>query len=147
MNANNYKDIEERVLEMIEKITEGTGIMIVDVSIKGIGGKKKLEVSIDREGGITLSECEKISNEISLLLDSENIIPGSYILEVGSPGLNRILKTDRELAWAKCKRVIIYTKDKSYSGGLKAVDNEFIYIDSGEKIPRVDIKKIKLNEV
>ncbi|HOK22686.1 MAG TPA: ribosome maturation factor RimP [Candidatus Hydrothermia bacterium] len=147
MNANNYKDIEERVLEMIEKITEGTGIMIVDVSIKGIGGKKKLEVSIDREGGITLSECEKISNEISLLLDSENIIPGSYILEVGSPGLNRILKTDRELAWAKGKRVIIYTKDKSYSGGLKAVDNEFIYIDSGEKIPRVDIKKIKLNEV
>jgi len=147
VNANNYKDIEERVLEMIEKITEGTGIMIVDVSIKGIGGKKKLEVSIDREGGITLSECEKISNEISLLLDSENIIPGSYILEVGSPGLNRILKTDRELAWAKGKRVIIYTKDKSYSGGLKAVDNEFIYIDSGEKIPRVDIKKIKLNEV
>lgn len=147
MNFEEFKNVEEKIFNIVQRLVEGSDFVLVDVSIKGLGGRKRVEIAIDKEGGITLSECEKISNEISLLLDAEDVIRGPYILEVGSPGLDRILRTDRELSWARGKKVIIYTGEKQYSGILKGFDEKHIYIDSGEILPRVEIKKIKLNEV
>jgi len=147
MNPENVKDIEKRVEELVNRVIKGTDYVLVDVSLKGLGGRKKLEIALDRPGGITLDECEKLSNEISLLLDSEDLIEGPYILEVGSPGLDRVIKTERELTWAKGKKVKVFMKDKEVLGVLKDFDNEWIFLENGEKLNRQDILKIKVNEV
>ncbi len=147
MTGEDIKRIEERVTKIVEKLLKNTDMVLVDVSFKGIGGRRKLEVAIDKEGGVTLSECEKISNELSLALDAEEIISGPYILEVGSPGLDRILKSERELNWAVGKKVLIYTTNDQFTGILTGLDNSFVYLEKGMKIPRNEITKIKLNEV
>uniref|UniRef100_A0A7C2K3G4 Ribosome maturation factor RimP n=1 Tax=candidate division WOR-3 bacterium TaxID=2052148 RepID=A0A7C2K3G4_UNCW3 len=147
MKDEGTKKIEEKVTSIVEKLIKNTDFILVDVSLKGIGGRKKLEIALDKPGGITLDDCEKISNEISLILDAEDLIQGPYILEVTSPGLDRILKTDRELNWGIGKKVIVYTENREYKGILKDFDSEAIFIEPELKISRKEVKKIKLDEV
>ncbi|MDI6850616.1 MAG: ribosome maturation factor RimP [bacterium] len=147
MKDEGTKKIEEKVISIVEKLIKNTDFILVDVSLKGVGGRKKLEIALDKPGGITLDDCEKISNEISLILDAEDFIQGPYILEVTSPGLDRILKTDRELNWGKGKKVIVYTESREYKGILKDFDSEAIFIEPELKISRKEVKKIKLDEV
>ncbi|MEO0230271.1 MAG: hypothetical protein ABIL77_01800 [candidate division WOR-3 bacterium] len=147
MIEEQLREVEKKVENIVEKLLRGTSYILVDVAFKGIGGRRKLEIAIDKPGGITLDECEKLSYEISLALDAEDFVPGPYILEVGSPGLDRVLKTDRELMWAKGKKVKIYTKSGELGGVLDNFDKESITLVSGEKIKRSDITKIKIDEV
>jgi len=147
MKEEDVKKIEEKVTNIVEKLIKNTNYILVDVSFKGIGGRKKLEIALDKPGGITLDDCEKISNEISLMLDAEDFITGPYILEVTSPGLDRVLKTDRELRWGKGKKVIVYTDSGEYKGILKDFDEDTLFIEPEMKISRKDVKKVKLNEV
>ncbi|MGB9824769.1 MAG: ribosome maturation factor RimP [Candidatus Hydrothermia bacterium] len=147
MNIDDLKSIEKRVEDLVERLLRGTPYVLVDVSFKGIGGRRKLEIAVDKPGGITLEECEKLSGEISLALDAEDFVPGPYILEVGSPGLDRVIKTQRELSWAKGKKVRIFLKEGEIKGVLLDFDEEFIILSSGGKIKRNDVLKIKIDEV
>ncbi len=84
------KLIAEKVKEMIEPIVKNMGYKLFDVEFKSERGWV-LRVILDKEGGITLGDCEEVSKRISALLDVEDIIPVSYVLEVSSPGLTREL--------------------------------------------------------
>jgi len=140
--------IEKKVEELISELLELSGLILVDVEFKGIGGRKILQIAIDREnGGVTLDDCERVSRELSLLLDTEDFVPGPYILEVTSPGLDRILKKDREIKWARGKKVIVYTLEGEIKGKLRDIDDKFLVLEDGKKIEREKIQKIKLNEV
>jgi ribosome maturation factor RimP len=59
------------------------------------GRRSVLRVFIDKDGGVTIDDCEKASNEISMLLDVEDFSPGQYSLEVSSPGADRELLTQK----------------------------------------------------
>lgn len=140
--------IEKKVEKLISELLELSGLILVDVEFKGIGGRKILQIAIDRkEGGVTLDDCERVSRELSLLLDAEDFVPGPYILEVTSPGLDRVLKKDREIKWARGKRVIVYTLEGEIKGKLRDMDDKFLVLEDGKKIEREKIQKIKLNEV
>ncbi len=84
------KLIAEKVKEMVEPIVKNMGYKLFDVEFKSERGWV-LRVILDKEGGITLGDCEEVSKRISALLDVEDIIPVSYVLEVSSPGLTREL--------------------------------------------------------
>ncbi|QID34067.1 ribosome maturation factor RimP [Pampinifervens florentissimum] len=84
------KLIAEKVKEMVEPIVKNMGYRLFDVEFKSERGWV-LRVILDKEGGITLGDCEEVSKRISALLDVEDIIPVSYVLEVSSPGLTREL--------------------------------------------------------
>lgn len=76
--------------EEIRKVVEGEGLELVHVALRGAGRNRALRVDIDREdGGVDISDCELISKQLSPLLDVVDLIPGSYDLEVSSPGLDR----------------------------------------------------------
>jgi ribosome maturation factor RimP len=68
---------------------------LYDVKFIPAGKNSVLRVFIDKEGGVTIADCEKASNEISMLLDVEDFSPGSYSLEVSSPGADRVLHTQK----------------------------------------------------
>ncbi|MGH9701402.1 MAG: ribosome maturation factor RimP, partial [Candidatus Acidiferrales bacterium] len=89
----------EKVREAAERVARSLGLEIFDIEWK-IGKQRLLRVYIDRlpgplnpEGaGITHSDCEQVSQQLSVILDVEDIVPGpAYILEVSSPGLDRKL--------------------------------------------------------
>ena len=68
------------------------GVRLLDVEMSGSGRRPLVRVTIDKDGGVTLDECEKFSRALSALFDVEDPISSSYLLEVSSPGLDRPLK-------------------------------------------------------
>jgi len=111
-----------------------------------------LRIYIDKETGIDLNDCEKVSNEINDILDKENYIDKQYFLEVSSPGIERILRKDKHLEENIGKEIEIklfrpIENTKQLSGTLIKFDKEKIYIDiqAEEKIiERKQIAQIKL---
>lgn len=76
----------------MEPILGANGFELYDVEYVKEGNNWYLRAYIDKEGGITVDDCELVSRELSDLLDKEDFIPDAYILEVSSPGLGRQLK-------------------------------------------------------
>ena len=84
------RDVYEQKTEaLLLPIMERTGFELVDVEYVKEGSNYYLRAYIDKEGGITIDDCEAVSRELSDLLDVEDFIPEAYFLEVSSPGLGR----------------------------------------------------------
>ena len=102
-------EVIERIRELLEPIANERKFYIVDITYRREGGKLALRILADKEGGITMDDCTGLSNELSELLDRENIIEEQYVLEVSSPGLDRKLNKDEDFAWAAGKRIKVTT--------------------------------------
>jgi ribosome maturation factor RimP len=85
----------EDVKPLIEEKLKFLRMDLYDIKFISAGKNSALRVYIDKEGGVTIADCEKASNEISMLLDVEDFSPGSYSLEVSSPGADRVLHTQK----------------------------------------------------
>jgi ribosome maturation factor RimP len=84
-------------------------IEIVDVEYVKESGNWVARIFIDKDGGVTLSDCEKISRIFSTFLDKSDILKDSYVLEVSSPGINRILKEEESFKFFTGSKVRIQT--------------------------------------
>jgi ribosome maturation factor RimP len=85
--------VEEQVRAIVERVAASYGLEVWDVELRGTGGKSRmLRVFIDSPTGVTHEDCEHVSREVSTILDVEDPIKGSYVLEVSSPGLDRKLR-------------------------------------------------------
>jgi len=102
------------------------------------GSRSILRIFIDRphgvEGGVTIADCEQVSNVLSLLLDVENFMNGrSYTLEVSSPGIDRPLKTERDFRRIYGHTVAVYLCEAfngklSYTGTVQRCENGVLYL-------------------
>lgn len=90
------EEYESRAEQMVTPIIEKYQFELVDVEYVKEASNWYLRVFVDKEGGITIDDCEKVSREFSDLLDLEDFIPDAYILEVSSPGLGRQLKKEKD---------------------------------------------------
>ncbi|MCI8380613.1 MAG: ribosome maturation factor RimP [Lachnospiraceae bacterium] len=147
------EDYEARFEKILLPITEEYDLEIYDVEYVKEGSDWYLRAYIDKEGGVTIEDCEKVSRAVSEVMDKEDFIPDAYILEVSSPGLGRALKKDKHLAKSIGAEVEIKTykpieKQKEFSGILKEYDEESITIGQEEgtnmKFARSDIALIRL---
>ena len=86
--------LKEKLLELLAPEVAALGYELVELDAPGAGGSGTLRIYIDREEGITVDDCERVSHRVSGLLDVEDPIPGHYVLEVSSPGLDRPLRTE-----------------------------------------------------
>ncbi|MDH5203141.1 MAG: ribosome maturation factor RimP [Nitrospirota bacterium] len=105
------ENVKKKVLKLANQVADGLGIEVVDVELFG-KGKLLLRVIIDREGGVTLGDCESFSRSLEALLDVEDPVPRSYTLEVSSPGLDRPLKDIKDFEKSMGKLARIITKEK-----------------------------------
>lgn len=125
--------IEEKVENLILKPVEDLGYELYDVQYAKEGKDYFLRVFIDKEEGIDLEDCEKVSNEINPLLDEKDIIKEMYFLEVSSPGIERVLRKEKHFKQALGKEVEIklfkpIEKKKEYSGKLEKWNETTIYL-------------------
>lgn len=126
---------------------------LVDVEYFKEAGNWYLRAYIDKEGGITVDDCEVISRALSDWLDKEDFIEDSYIMEVSSPGLGRPLKKDKDFERSMGDEVDVKlykarNKQKEYTGILKAYDKDTVTIEledgTDEVFTRVEIALIRL---
>ncbi len=83
---------EEKTERLIQPILDRNQFELVDVEYVKEGGTWYLRAYIDKEGGITVNDCELVAREMNELLDKEDYVEDSYVFEVSSPGLTRPLK-------------------------------------------------------
>ena len=81
----------DRVRRLIHEVVEGQGYELVDAEFKGAGKNSVLRLFIDKPAGVSIRDCELISQQVGTVLDVEDLIQFSYTLEVSSPGLDRKL--------------------------------------------------------
>ena len=86
----------ERVREIAERVASSSGLELVDVDLCGGGKSRMLRITIDKPAGVTHEDCANVSREVGTILDVEDAVPGSYLLEVSSPGLDRKLSRPAE---------------------------------------------------
>src|SRR5438128_3432023 len=89
-------DLTEKVQEEIEKIVSSEGLELVHVDYHRQGRGYLLRVDIDKDGGVTLDDCQLVSHQISAYLDVDDVIPSEYELQVSSPGLDRKFYRDSD---------------------------------------------------
>lgn len=129
---------EKKTEELLLPIIEENGFELVDVEYVKEGGSWYLRAYIDKPGGITVDDCEKVSRRLSDLLDEKDYIDEAYILEVSSPGLGRPLKKDKDFERSIGEEVEIRTfrpihHQKEFTGILKAYDKEKVIIEMEEQ--------------
>ena len=128
--------VEEKLLPIIND----NGYELVDIEFVKEGPNKYLRVHADKEGGITIDDCEIISRAFEAELEKDDFIEEAYILEVSSPGIDRILKKDFEYIKYKGRLVDIklykpIDKVKQFQGKLIGlVDNKIVIEESGKEI-------------
>lgn len=125
-------EIVDRVEKMVTAITDEKGYEMVDVEYVKEAGQFYLRVVVDKEGGISLNECEEVSRELSPKLDENDFIKENYYLEVSSPGIDRALKRDKEFVKYKGRDVEI----KLYKAidGVKQFEGELVGLDEENNI-------------
>lgn len=143
------EDYEARTEQLILPLTERLGLELVDVEYVKEGSDYFLRAYIDKEGGVTIDDCEAVSRPLSDLLDEEDFIPDAYILEVSSPGLGRQLKKEKDFIRSIGKEVDVklykaVEKRKEFTGFLLENDSDSILIDEEGKELRFLKKDISL---
>src|SRR5256884_9879524 len=95
----------DQLEEVVMPVRRAPGRELVDVEWRPLRPRGVLRLFVDKPGGVGIRDCERVSREIGDVLDASAIIEASYDLEVSSPGLDRLLRKERELCWAVGKRV------------------------------------------
>lgn len=89
--------IEQKVLEIAERVAASEGLEVVEVEVRGGGKHRLVRIYIDKPTGVTLDDCEHVSQQVGTILDVEDVVPGgAYQLEVSSPGVERKLTRPRD---------------------------------------------------
>ena len=125
-----------RIWEVATQIADGEGMEVVDVELRPEGSRRGrvLRLYLDKHGGPNIDELGRVSRQLSELLDTQDIVEGSYTLEVSSPGINRPLKKPEHFQRFIGKRVRVRTGDmiegrRSFLGILNEVTGEKIKIE------------------
>ncbi len=121
--------IAEKVQVLVTPIVKASRLELVAVEFKKEGRTQYLRIFIDKPGGVTIEDCQRISQECDLVLDVEDLIPIPYVLEVSSPGLDRPLKTQAEYQrflnhLVKIKTFQVINGQKKFVGYLRAITEE-----------------------
>lgn len=126
--------ITERVQRIAAGATAEKGIELVHVEISGTKRDLVLRIYIDKEGGVTLDDCSRVSQAIEAVLDAEDFIPTRYVLEISSPGIERQLYSLADFVRFTGKLAKVKTREaiggqKTFAGYIKSVEGDRIVFD------------------
>ena len=138
----------EHVKEVAQRVAESSGLELVEVDLRGGGKARMLRIVIDKPAGVTHDDCASVSREVGTILDVEDAVPGSYTLEVSSPGLDRKLERAADFARFTGSLVKVMTREpahnnRHFEGRLEAFDGNRLVLDlSAVKLSKSKRKKM-----
>lgn len=120
--------------QLVTPILTENGLELVDIEYVKEGKNWFLRVYIDKPGGVDISECSMVSEQLSEKLDASDPIKGAYFLEVSSPGAERPLKTKKDIQNSVNKHVYVtlyepIDGEKAYEGLLKSFEDDVLTIE------------------
>ena len=141
--------MEEKTKDLIKDIVQEQGLRLFDVEFRPEGRGWTLRVIVDKFGGVSLGELERLSRTISPLLDVEDFIPHSYNLEVTSPGLTRELKKPEHFAFFIGRLIKVITREpvngkREFVGFIDDIEREILKIrlKDGKEVVHIPLSVI-----
>ncbi len=154
LHLPNMSKVSQQLKQLLEPVVTGLGYELVGIEWTADARQRRvLRIYIDIDDGITVDDCELVSGQISALLDVEDPIPGNYVLEVSSPGLDRPLFTLEHFRRfigrpAHVKLLQPMAGRKRFKGTIKAIHDNHVTIITHEgdtvDIPFEWIEKARL---
>lgn len=142
--------IEERVREIADDALGKLGLDLVDAEYKREPGGTVLRLFIDRDGGVSLDDCQAASRTLEPVFEAQGVdemIPGPYNLEVSSPGLFRALKRPRDFQRALGRRVKVKTfkpvgERREFIGTLERAGDDHFFLQLGEALVQIELANV-----
>ena len=143
------KAIESAVEKLVLPVLADTDLELIDVEYV----KERewyLRIFIDRPDGIGIDDCQALSEKIEAVLDEQDLIPSAYILEVSSPGLDRVLKRDRDFVREAGKMVDVslyepIDGEKNLTAKLVGKDDNNLLLEGREPIELAKVAQVRLH--
>jgi ribosome maturation factor RimP len=133
----------EAINEIIERVAAREGLELVHWETVGPRNHFVLRIFIDKPGGVTLGDCERVSNQVGTLFDVEDLIPNQYTLEVSSPGIERGLYKPADYERFTGSRVKLRTAQpiggqRNFKGVLLGISGDIVSLEA-DAAGRIDI--------
>ena len=145
----------ERIREIAARVAGTYGLLIDEVVMRREGGSDVLRIVLDRPGpaatpdeSVSITDCERVSEEISTILDVEDLLPDTYTLEVSSPGLDRPLRSASDYVRFAGRLAKIVTRQPvnrqtAFAGRLRGMEgDDVLFENEGGKLIRLPIGTI-----
>jgi ribosome maturation factor RimP len=149
LNMLNRDELQEKLEEVISSYLKAENLILVDLNLRAQSGKYLLRILVDEPaGGIVLDRCTELNNALGRVLETQDLIPGSYILEVSSPGLDRPLLTRQDFSRCLKRRVKIFLNQpqgsiSEVSGVIISVAETGVSLDSEGRIQQIAFEHIR----
>ncbi|MBW3578674.1 MAG: ribosome maturation factor RimP [Actinobacteria bacterium] len=148
MAAQRDTALEAHVRDLAEPLAAAAELELVDVEVKGHPGSRLVRLVVDADQGVDVEACATLSHDIGVVLDRTDTVPGRYILQVSSPGVDRPLVTRRDFARNVGRPVRVVTRPETSSpseltGVVVAVDDEAVTLevdDAAVSVALVDVQ-------
>lgn len=125
----------QRLQGLLEPVVAALGYELLGIDFRSRSGSVLVRLYIDRPGGVTIDDCEKVSHQVSGVLDVEDAVPGAYTLEVSSPGMDRPLFSAAQFqrfvgSEVKLKLAVPVNGQRNFRGTIREVRGEDVVINS-----------------
>jgi ribosome maturation factor RimP len=142
------KSVVEAVSEVVKPVLAEDDLELVDIEYKKEGPRWFLRIFIYKTGGITLKDCQKTSRKVEDIIEIEEIITGKYFLEVSSPGLDRPLKSEKDLLRNLNQLVCVHTRSSinqksKFVGIVQNVEDGLLFLKLDDEVLSIPIDEIK----
>jgi len=145
-----YRDIADNLLRCIEPVARAHGLELVDVQKSGGKGRGLLRIVVDTPEGtgrVGIEDCARVSRELSHSPDLDAAIPGAYMLEVCSPGVDRVLAREVDFQRAVGQRIRLETREpidgrRKFRGDLVAFADGEVQLQAEDGSFRIPFERI-----
>lgn len=138
----------ERLCALLEPTVTGMGYELLGIEVHGSGRRSVVRIYIDSENGIGLEDCERVSRQVSGLLEVEDPIQGAYHLEVSSPGLDRPLFREEHYRRYLGRTITLKTAEaigarRNFKGVLRDVESGRIAIEVEGRVMQLELSSVR----
>lgn len=139
--------MEDKILNLASGLSRERGLEIVEVKYSKSGNRGLLNVYIHKDGGVSVKDCTEFSRTLEVLIEAEGLIKDTYVLEVSSPGLNRLLVSEQDYirnigSLIKVKFKGSQSKPMSFTGTLDEVKGTNICLSNNDESKIVDLDSV-----
>ena len=139
--------VSQAIVSLIEPILIIEKLELVDVEYKKEGKNWVLRIFIDKEGGVTIADCQKVSRLTGDLIDVEETITTPYSLEVSSPGLNRVLKREKDFLKFKGRQICLHSLSpidnrRKFIGILADFKDQTVFLELDGKLLEIPLRQV-----
>ncbi|MGE4192272.1 MAG: ribosome maturation factor RimP [Pseudodesulfovibrio sp.] len=125
---------EEMLSEIIRPEVENLGYVFWGLTSPATGKKRVVRIYIDGPEGVNIDQCAEVSRQVGLMLEVEDVIPGAFVLEVSSPGLERLFFSPDQMAGYVGRKVDVLLQEpvgdrRKFKGELTGVKDDTITLD------------------